>query len=282
MEAAVTVLTLTRQRPRELARAVVSVRGQDHAGKVEHLIIIDDDPASEETLRQLGPSEPGRTLRWHLQSRPKMDAPTALRGRDAVYPRLARLLNWGVAHANSEWIAFLDDDNEYEPDHLSSLMECARIHSCHAVHSARQMLTREGKPYLDPFFPGAPNAEEGSRIFELMCQRGVWIRGTNILQDRVDAVRSCFRNSTVMNGDDAVFLVDQNLWLIQRVLLQRFPIPEAFTEAEIMANTCPDDKLLEVLVRNGVKILSSGRPTVRYYLGGISNGLERVTAREAS
>jgi glycosyltransferase involved in cell wall biosynthesis len=263
-----------------LARAITSVRRQDYTGTVEHLVIIDDDPASEETLGGFGTGNSTRKLRWHLERRAQFKTLGVLRDRDAVYPRMARLLNWGISHSPSEWFAFLDDDNAYEPDHLSSLMECARTHRCEAVHSARQMMTKDGAPYLEPYFPGARNAEEGSRIFELMCQRGVWIRGTNILQDRVDAVQSSFRNSTVMSNEDPVFLVDQNLWLVKRSLLQRFPIPDSFSEDEIRANTCPDDKFLEVLVRHRVKIAASRRPTVRYYLGGISNGFEREAARQ--
>ena len=137
------------------------------------------------------------------------------------------------------------------------------------------MVTSSGDPYLGPYFPGAPNMAEGARIFELMCERGVWIRGTNILLDRVDQDQSSYRNSTIMMGDDPVFLVDQNLWLIERNLLQHLQIPEHFTEEEIAANTCPDDKLLQLMVRNGIRIISTGRPTVRYYLGGISNGQEQ-------
>jgi hypothetical protein len=75
-----------------------------------------------------------------------------------------------------------------------------------------------------------------------------------------------------MGDDDPIFLVDQNLWLISKEILTSFPIPEIFSAIEIANNTCPDDKMLEHLMDNGVEIRSNELPTVRYYLGGISTG----------
>jgi glycosyltransferase involved in cell wall biosynthesis len=273
----ISVITLTRGRPEMLRRAVESVRSQDYPGLIEHLVVSDDDVDVPNTLAQFT-SNSRRALRWHLEPRPESEHGHDSSDRRSVYPRLARLLNVGVQQATSPWLAFLDDDNAYEPDHLSSLMVCAHIEGCSAVHSARAMHWRDGAPYLEPFFPGAANADEGARIYALMCRRGVWISGTNILQDRVDADQSTFNNSTVISDGDPVFLVDQNLWLIERRLLVDCPINEDFSDADIAANTCPDDKMLEALVRNRVRIVSSRRPTVRYYLGGISNGDERTTS----
>jgi glycosyltransferase involved in cell wall biosynthesis len=287
MSDAITVITLTRRRCAALDRAIASVRAQDYRGRIEHLVVIDDDPATQRHLQSTR-SEPHRAVCAHLEPRPSADRCEDPTRRASVYPRLARLLNLGVRLASSSWLAFLDDDNEYEPDHLSSLVECARGTGAGAVHSARTVLWPDGAPYLEPIFPGAATEAEGRRIYELMCDRGVWVRGTNILRDRVDVAAgaeptSALRNSTVMNAGDNVLLVDQNLWIIRRDVLERHPIPESFTDEEIAANTCPDDKLVAALVHHRVAIASSGRPTVRYYLGGVSNGfgpqLRSVAAR---
>ena len=267
---AITVITLTRERPELLSRATTSVYNQDYKGFIEHLVVIDDD---DHALNQLStmPAQKGRKLSWHMYRRSNSESDINVNERESVYPRIARLLNIGVSNAKYNWIAFLDDDNEFEPNHLSSLMECAIKNDCKAVHSARKMLWPDGTPYLEPYFPGAANVEEGKRIFELMCVRGVWLKGTNILQDRVDPVQSSYKNSTIISDEDSIFLVDQNLWLIDRELLLKYPIPETWSASDTEANTCPDDKMLENLVKNGVKIVSSYSPTVRYYLGGISN-----------
>jgi glycosyltransferase involved in cell wall biosynthesis len=273
---AISVITLTRNRQPALKRAIASVRNQSYEGTVEHIVMIDDDPATEKWLERY-PNCPNRPLIWSLEPRLPVEKEHAYERR-SVYPRLARLLNRGVRRASSSWIAFLDDDNEYEANHLSSLMECAHTHGSRAVHSVRRVFWQDGSPYLEALFPGASSIEEGTRIYQLMCEKGVWIRGTNILRDRVDPRQISFRNSTVLEPGDPVFLVDQNLWLISRDILMRFPIPEEFSEREISENTCPDDKMLELFVRNGIPIVSSNLPTVRYYLGGISNGDERCPA----
>lgn len=269
----VTVLTVTRDRPNLLRRAIASVRRQDLGAPVEHLVISDDDPTVVDTVAS-EPSTPERQLR---AERIPLPAQVVRRPGDRtfVYPRLASLLNEGIRRARGEWIAFLDDDNEFEPEHLRTLLEVARGQGLRAVHSARQMVQADGAPYLRPIFPGAPTEDEGRRIYELMCGRGVWVRGTNILRDRVDPGPHTYTNSTVMGSDDPVFLVDQNLWLIEARLLADVPVPENFTALDLELNTCPDDKLLQALVEHGIEIGRSDLPSVRYYLGGISNGDEQ-------
>ncbi len=101
------------------------------------------------------------------------------------------------------------------------------------------------------------------------------------LQDRVDPDQATFRNSTVIDSGDPIFLVDQNLRLIDRRILLTLLVPEDFTPEEVDQNTCPNDKMLEVLVRNRLKVTSSRLPTVRYYLGGISNGDEQLRGRRS-
>lgn len=270
MSDAITVITLSRERPRQLIRAIASVLQQDYAGELEHLIIVDDDPATAALATDITPT-PRRTVRWHLVERPLNERGPSGNARASVYPRIARLLNIGVRSARHSKIAFLDDDNVYEADHLSSLASCAAAFQASAVHSARAIYNQDGTPYLDPTFPWAASRAEGKRIYDLMVRRGVWIPGTNILIDRVDKHQSSFANSTVLGDDDPMFMVDQNLWLIDREILLSMPFPEVFSPDEIRCNTCPDDKLLEQLHAGETRIHSSGKPTVRYYLGGVSN-----------
>jgi hypothetical protein len=85
-----------------------------------------------------------------------------------------------------------------------------------------------------------------------------------------------------MRAQDPVSLVDQSVWLVSRDLLLRLPIPETFTAAEHEANTAPDDKLLATLQDNGVPMVSTRQPTVRYYLGGVSNRITRPQAAPAA
>lgn len=267
----ITVVTLTRRRRELLRRAIASVSSQDYPGCIDHLIIIDDCAETFEDLRGIKSSS-RRRLIPHFESRTREEIPDGPARLDLVYPRIARLLNIGIRIADSRWIAFLDDDNEYEPNHLSSLVDCAVRNNCSAVHSFRKIFYADGSPYLDSYFPWARDQEEGRRIYELMCSRGVWVRNSNILKDRAGPGGLMpFRNSTIISARDPVFLVDTSVWLLERSLLMKYPVPEAFSEEDLRNNTAPDDKLLELLLENEVRIVATGFPTLRYYLGGISN-----------
>ncbi|WP_428963797.1 glycosyltransferase family 2 protein [Micromonospora fluostatini] len=264
-------MTLTRHRPHLLRRAMASVRAQDFPGEIEHVVVVDDDPDSVPVV-EAAPVRPGLRRVAHLVSRGPAERDEPPGDKRYVYPRLSRLFNTGARLSTADWIAFLDDDNEFEPDHLSSLYACARGVGAEAVHSGRTIWCADGTPYTEEVWHTAPNRGEGERIFELMCARGVRIRGTNVLLDRADPVLpATLRTSTVMQPEDPVLLVDQSVWLIRRELLLRLPIPETFTEDDHAKNAAPDDKLLEVLLRDGVRLHTTGRPTVRYYLGGVSN-----------
>lgn len=268
------VVTVTRGRPELLRRAMASVRAQDYEGDVEHVIVADDDPASVAAADE-APGRPGLRVVCRSVPRPPAEADEPPGDRRFIYPRLSRLFNAGARLSTAEWIAFLDDDNEYEPNHLSSLMSCARSSGTPAVHSGRTLHRPDGSPYLDEVWHTAPNPAEGARIYELMCERGVRIRGTNILLDRADPVEvSTLRPSSVLTADDPVLLVDQSVWLIRREVLMEFPIPDTFTDEDHRNNCAPDDKLLETLMRNGIPITATGLPTVRYYLGGVSNNYQ--------
>lgn len=275
---AVTVVTVTRADTPSLRRAVSSVRAQEFPGPIHHLVVMDDDEPPDGVLAGL-PDVPGRTVAFTVVARPAAERGPAGGTRASIYPRLSRLFNAGARLAGTAWLSYLDADNEYEPDHLASLYDCARAEHAAAVHSGRAILFADGAPYLRPVFPWAADERTGAVIHELLRDRGVWVDG-NVLLDRVDTVSPTsptFRNSTVMTAADPTFLVDQSVWLLERELVLRHPFPEVFSAEEIAENTCPDDLFLAGLVRAGVRIATTGRPTVRYYLGGVSNSLSSPT-----
>ena len=97
----VTVLVRTLDRPRLLREALDSIR----AGSDAPIVVVNDGGASvADVVRTLANID----LVEH-------DAP---RGRSAA-------MNAAVARAETEWIAFLDDDDLYAPEHLSALTASA-------------------------------------------------------------------------------------------------------------------------------------------------------------
>lgn len=268
---AIAVITLSRKRPTLLKRAMASVHAQDYAGVIEHRIVIDNCEETAAALRGIA-SSPKRKVVVHFEARPAGQEVESGKRLDLVYPRLARLLNMASRMTKARWIAFLDDDNEYEPNHLSSLMSWALRYNCSAVHSFRQVLNADSSPYLDYRFPWARDPDDADRIYELLCSRGIWIRGSNVLKDTAGPQGiGPFKNSTIMSSRDPIFMVDTSVWLLKRDLLLQYPIPEVFSDEDLRDNAAPDDKLLELLLLNNVRIITSGLPTLRYYLGGISN-----------
>lgn len=251
MTDSITVITVTRKRPELLKRAIASVRSQEYLGQVMHLIIVDDCDQTAQALEELEIPSHGK-LMWHFESR----EPGERSGR----VRSVRLRNLGVRMTESRWVAFLDDDNEYESNHLTSLIACAFQNKQSAVHSYRKIYQRDGSPYLEHRFPWVRDPEEGKRLYEFYCARGVWIRDSNIVQDRADP----------KGHPDPIRMVDTSVWLLERSLLIQHPFPQ-FTQEELKTTMCEDDKLLELLVEQGVPISTTRLATVRYYLGGYSN-----------
>jgi glycosyltransferase involved in cell wall biosynthesis len=270
------VITVTRQRPHLLRRAMASVHAQDYPGPIDHLIVADDDPEAAGVVDS-APTRPGLRLSMRLVERPHDEVDETPGDRRRVYPRLARLLNEGVRACDTNWVSILDDDNAYEPNHLSSLLQCAKTNGAVAAHSGRQLLWADGEPFLDEMWHTVKDPTESHRIYNLMCDRGLRVRGTNILLDRADPASAVekLRASSVARPEDPVFLVDQNVWLIRRDVLLAHPVPEDFDDEDYATNTAPDDKLLARLLVNGIRLFPTGLPTVQYYLGGISNRRHR-------
>ncbi len=272
----VTVITLTRGDTRLLARCSTSVRDQDFTGAIEHLVIGDGvrpDPGEFAGWYRTGSAGPNRRIRVHRAERPPTErSPGPERAAD-IYPRLGRMWNWGVRNASHPWICFLDDDNAFADQHISSLFATAALRRAEAVHSSRLILNPDGSPYLTEVFPWCQDEEQGKRIFAELRDRGVWPAGGNVLHDRADPIEpdAAVRNSTIMAADDPLVMVDMSAWLLHRDLLLRLPLPEEFTHQDVVLNNAPDGLMLEAFLRSGVAVHSTGLPTLRYYLGGISN-----------
>jgi glycosyltransferase involved in cell wall biosynthesis len=87
----------------ELIRALASVRRQEYSGPVETIVVA--DTSTEDAEKSRPEMFPGEEL---------IVTGGGFRGGGAR--------NAGIARATGEWIALLDDDDEWQPNHLSSLM----------------------------------------------------------------------------------------------------------------------------------------------------------------
>jgi hypothetical protein len=248
----VTVITLTRERPVELLRAARSVVRQQGVS-VEHLIVGDDcsalaDPAVQDEIRRVAPSAI------------VMNVPRTAQSAEFSPARQGALRNLATARASAQLIAHLDDDNEYEPDHLASLERTlAETPGAEAAHSWRKLFYPDGTPFVlagvDPWL-----AEEAERAesFARMEALGVFVAGSNVVRDRLDA------------GREIIPRIDTSEWLLTRALTERIPWPASFSRGQERL-VYSEDLLLAVRFRRlGVKVVCSRRATLRYFMGGQS------------
>lgn len=106
----VSIVISTYNRPDRLKRAIESVIGQTY--KDWELIIIDD--ASTDATR--------KAVLPYCDTHPKQ---ILYYRREKNFGTDTRPKNEGILHAKGEYVAFLDDDNEFLPDHLMALVKSA-------------------------------------------------------------------------------------------------------------------------------------------------------------
>ena len=247
----VTVLTVTRGRPDLLQRCIESVKQQDYT-KVRHLILIDGCDESYEALRQQQISD--ETLTWFLRSR-------AIHERSGP-EHLAHLRNLMIRMATSHWVCFLDDDNEYEPNHISELIGCAHRTGSLAVHSWTQLFYFDGTPYLEQRWPWCREDKLAGERYREMVQRGSVSPGSNILCEGVH--------------NFPYRCVDTSAWMLHRGVFCDNPMTASFSYEEWKANKAEDDKLMAYMLKKKIPIVCNRKASLRYYLGGYSNNHDEV------
>lgn len=112
----VSVIIATYDRPAQLRRAIASVINQTYKDWLIY-VIGDNCPSLENTMQELAGELPKdvlvNRLRWHNLETPSRDF--------GATPR-----NYAMRmHVWTDWVSFLDDDNQYLPDHLANAMTLA-------------------------------------------------------------------------------------------------------------------------------------------------------------
>lgn len=249
----VTVITITRTRPTQLQRAMAAVQRQSPDIRLEHRILVDACPETEAMLRS---ADIAPNVIWRVVSR----APFEHSGPG----RSSYLRNIGVAEAYGDWIAFIDDDNDWEAEHLETLLSLARAGDHPAVHSAMQMFHGDGRPYCEGRVPWSRDADEARAIYDALASLGVAQPGTNIFLDRADPPGTPGGAQSVDTGE----------WLIAKPVLERIPFRTTFSRADAEGLIGEDDKLMMDILQAGHRPQSTGRPTLKYFIGGYSNNFE--------
>jgi CheY-like chemotaxis protein len=240
----ISVLTVTR-RAATLPRCLASVAKQDYSGSIEHVIVIDDQPEVQELLQS-------------TEQRPGTEVIHASRGPSDVDgpDRLARLRNLAVECAHSPLIAFLDDDNAWESDHLSSLSATLVQPGVEIAHTERKMFGEDGVPYVISEFPWCRDPLLRREIYQIHAELGIVTPGSNVFRDRLQMPYSC---------------IDLGEWLLPRDFLEEHPFERTYSAEDWQAIVVEDGKLAGEIRDSGLVVESTHRPTLHYYIGGYSN-----------
>ncbi|OCC10563.1 aminotransferase class I/II-fold pyridoxal phosphate-dependent enzyme [Streptomyces sp. PTY087I2] len=174
------------------------------------------------------------------------------------FDRIAVLRDLAVRRTSADFVAFLDDDNEWEPTHLASLLEAAEP-GLPAVHSWRTLIDAQSRPTGVTRFPWLPGGEPSLARFEDLRSVGVMDDGPVV------------RDSTAFTLPDGTRgMVDMGEWLFDRRLLRLLNFHRTRTPQEMEDRITEDDILLEQLMALGVPVGCTYRPTLRYRLGGMT------------
>jgi glycosyltransferase involved in cell wall biosynthesis len=156
----VTAVIPTRNRPELLKRAIASVLAQTFE-RIEIIVVIDGPDTVTEAALELMASERLRFIPL----------------RETVGGSDAR--NIGVRHATTEWIAFLDDDDEWLPGKIEKQLAMAgQAREPYPVISG-QLIAKS--PYGDFVWPRR-FPEESEPISEYLFNRKTFFRGEGQLQ----------------------------------------------------------------------------------------------------
>lgn len=115
-----------------LARAVRSVQAQSYA-RLDHLVVA-DGPEAEAAVRKVLPDDPCRPV--HLMTLPFNTGGGGFNGH--------RIYGASVYLTQGRYIAFLDEDNAFEPDHIQMLMDLIEEKGLAWAYSLRSLIDRDG------------------------------------------------------------------------------------------------------------------------------------------
>jgi len=118
-------------------RALASVRAQTHR-RWEAIVVCDG--RDEETAARI---EALGDVRIRCLQRPR-NGPYPEAGTDRWHVAGTHPFNLAVAHARGAWIAPLDQDDEWTPDHLEALLAAAAASAAEVVYGVSRVLLDDG------------------------------------------------------------------------------------------------------------------------------------------
>lgn len=259
-----TIIIVTRGRVGLLRRALISLQQQRDV-KFHVSIVVDDCAPTCALLRDLPP------LGGAICSSEWMFAKRSIREQSGP-KRLAKLRGWAVSQTKTPWCSFLDDDNELEIDHFSTLLDEGKNHAPPplAIHSWRSLWNSDRSPHvLKDRHPWCRDPKLARSMFQNYQAAGIYRVNSNIVSDQVVPYRR------------DISMVDTSEWLFQTAFLRELGFDVEYSYNDWLMSRTEDSKLLDKIVALGISVPSTRKPTLRYYLGGYSNAWNADGAQSA-
>lgn len=129
---------------------------------------------------------------------------------------LSAARNTGILAAESEWIAFLDDDDEYVPERLAIAAETIALHPEINVHATNTALVSEDGAEIDMFDLRGREAGEHMRLERPLewILGGCFFAQTLVVRKSVLLEAGLFRKTFYEDMDLFVRLSDMGAWTV--------------------------------------------------------------------
>ncbi|MDQ8755443.1 glycosyltransferase family A protein [Sphingosinicella sp. LHD-64] len=252
---------------RHVAATVESALAQSYAA---HEVIVIDDASTDGSSAILA----------------RLDNPRIVRlRREVPGPGGYAARNLGIEQASGDWIAFLDADDLWEPDHLASLAEaiarhpeagCAATRFTHVFADRQQ--TSKSSPLLAAAAETPADLEAFLRIWLELGECPVWT-GAGAFRRQVLLDAGLFPAGLATRGGD------KDLWL-RAAAQARFvhvprPTVEFHRDADNKVSKTTRTTGLPILVRSAQALMAGASPAVRGLLRRLVNQQIGLYARFA-
>ena len=255
---AVSVVIPSSYRP-QLLRALQSIEQQDYAGPIEVLIVTPTPDLIQEKIAETSAKmkRPCRIVPFELTQRDIAENPLL---EMYAWSNAARRRNLGTALASGDLVCHLGDDDEYQPNHISSLVDLLESSpDLPLVFSWRRLLSEDGAPFTSNVYPWIkqPNLAHARYIFQELVRLGICAPDSCEMHDQFIGPQG-----------EELFTVDVSEWLIRREFHLRLPFRERYTFREISHGLTEDYLFCKDLAAIGVPVGCTRKATFNYYLGG--------------
>src|SRR5579863_2166638 len=166
-----TVVILTHNRPQTLPVALASIANQDVKADLRVLLVNNGEPLDGSTRLPEGLRVDQLSVRGDYLD------------NMATLERITYLRRFALTCVNTEFVAFLDDDNTWTRDHLSSLLNALQENKSAAAHSWRVAVDHRGNEVPLATFPWAYDAGKRALRFKDAVQTGWMEKNSSLIRD---------------------------------------------------------------------------------------------------